>query len=65
LVAFNFIPDRCLIFTRQKKRLAVSINGQGRKEIVDIAAGRREEAMKKGLSFGDRIKGFMHGSGQQ
>lgn len=56
LVNFKFIPDRCLQFTRQKKRLAVSIQGKGRNEIVDIAAGKRENDARK-LSFGERISG--------
>lgn len=47
LVSFSFIPERCLTFTRQKKRLAVSLGGQGRKEIVDIASAKREEQLKK------------------
>lgn len=61
LVSFNFIPQRCLIFTAQKKRLAVSLGGKGRQEIVDIAVGRKQEAMKKGLSFGDRLSGAVEG----
>lgn len=60
LVTFKFIPDRCLQFTRQKKRLAVSIHGKGRSEIVDIVAGKREHDVKKNISFGDRISGFMN-----
>ena len=56
LVNFKFIPDRCLQFTRQKKRLAVSIQGKGRTEIVDIAAGKRENDARK-LSFGERLSG--------
>jgi hypothetical protein len=49
LVAFKFVPERCLIFTRQKKRLAVSLAGKGRQEIVDIVAGKKEQDRKQGI----------------
>jgi hypothetical protein len=65
LVSFNFIPERCLTFTRQKKRLSVSLSGKGRQEIVDIAAGKREQDVKKGLSFGQRIMGAFGGGQKQ
>jgi len=54
LVAFNFIPKNCLIFTRQKKRLCVSLAGKGRQEIVDIVAGKKEHDLKKGF-FGNLL----------
>ena len=57
LVAFNMLPQECLNFTRQKKRLAVSINGKGRSEIVDLVRGKKEQ--DEGRSAFDRIKGFM------
>ena len=60
LVNFGFLPQECLAFTRQKKRLAVSIDGKGRGEIVDIVKGQREQEneARSGL---DRLKGFFGG----
>lgn len=54
LVALNFLPAEVSVITRSKKRLAVSLDGKGRQEIVQIAAGmlNREE----NAGFGDRIK---------
>jgi hypothetical protein len=52
LVAFKFITPRCLILTKQKKRLVVSLGGKGRKEIVDIVAGKRDQDQKKGIFGG-------------
>ena len=57
LVAFDFLPQDCLGFTRQKKRLAVSLGGKGREEIVDIVRGKQEQ--DTGKSVMDRFKGFM------
>lgn len=42
LVAFNFLPMSIVPFTLQKKRLAVSLKGKGRDEIVELVAGKRE-----------------------
>jgi hypothetical protein len=42
LVAFNFLPQNTLQLSRQKKRLAVSLMGRGRDDIVKIAVGKRE-----------------------
>ncbi len=58
LVALGVMPTKCLSFSRQKKRLSVSHNGLGRKEIVDIVQGKQDQDAKKG-GFGDRLKGFM------
>jgi hypothetical protein len=57
LVAFKFLPITVAPLCIQKKRLAVSLKGAGRKEIVDIVAGKREQdsgmRMNKGfLGFG-------------
>jgi len=41
LVAMRILPISCLAFTRQKKRLNVSLKGEGRAEIVDIVSGKR------------------------
>jgi len=43
LVAFNFLPMSIVPFTLQKKRLAVSLGGKGRDEIVEIVGGKREQ----------------------
>lgn len=53
LVSLGVCPTLCLAFTRQKKRLAVSINGLGRKDIVDIVHGKeeREETKSGRMSF--------------
>jgi len=48
LVQFNFLPISIVPFTLQKKRLAVSLRGKGRAEIVDIVRGKREEDVSKG-----------------
>jgi len=52
LVAFAFLPHKCLRMTRQKKRLSVSLKGKGREEIVDLVAGKRtleKESASKSL----------------
>lgn len=57
LVAFKFLPLSIKPFTLQKKRLAVSLNGKGRSEIVDIVKGKREEDTQKGNGlFGNLFK---------
>ena len=56
LVGFNFLPQECLNFTRQKKRLAVSLQGKGRGEIVDLVRGKQEQ--EQGKSAFDRMKGM-------
>ncbi len=61
LVSLGILPTKCLAFTRQKKRLSVSLQGLGRKEIVDIVGGKREQDAKMGGmgGMGDRFKNFM------
>ena len=60
LVSFGILPTKCLAFTRQKKRLSVSLDGKGREEIVSLVAGKKEMEAKAGMGgFGDRIKNFM------
>ena len=51
LVAFNFLPMSIVPFTLQKKRLAVSLKGKGRDEIVELVAGKRETDVKANTSF--------------
>jgi len=57
LVAFNFLPMSIVPFTLQKKRLAVSLKGKGRDEIVELVAGKREldSNQSKGF-FGNLFK---------
>jgi len=57
LVAFNFLPMSIVPFTLQKKRLAVSLKGKGRDEIVELVAGKREtdQVASKGF-FGNMFK---------
>ena len=61
LVSLGVLPTKCLAFTRQKKRLAVSIEGKGRDDIVNIVAGKREQDARMGFMGGmmDRTKNFM------
>jgi len=63
LVALKVIPSSCLAFTLQKKRLNVSLMGQGRKEKVEMAVGKREQDAKTGMMGGmiDKAKGFFGG----
>jgi len=42
LVRMGVIPIECMAFTRQKKRLSVSINGEGRKEVVSLVQGKND-----------------------
>lgn len=65
LVMFRVLPQRCLNYTRQKKRLAPSLNGMGRNQQVAIVAGKRDvEAKTQGMSLGDRLRGLV-GSGKK
>lgn len=59
LVSLNFLPPSCLPFTRQKKRLSVSLNGEGRNDIIKIVAGKRElEGESMGKSMINRLGGI-------
>jgi hypothetical protein len=60
LVSFGILPLRCLSFTRQKKRLSVSISGKGREEIVKIVGGKQDQDAKKS-GFGENIKQYLGG----
>lgn len=64
LVAFRFLPVSCLSFTRQKKRLAVSLAGKGRDDIVNLVSGKKDVDAKVqgGSTFVDRIKGVFGGN---
>lgn len=58
LVAFNFLPLSIVPFTLQKKRLAVSLKGKGRDEIVELVRGKKENDERKSGSgiFGNMFK---------
>lgn len=65
LVSLGVLPTKCLAFTRQKKRLSVSLDGKGRTEIVDVVAGKRAQDIQMGgLGMMDRAKNFF-GGGQK
>lgn len=66
LVSLGVLPTKCLAFTRQKKRLAVSIEGKGREDIVNIVAGKRDQDARMGMMGGmkEGFKSFM-GAGQK
>jgi len=53
LVAFNFLPMSIVPFTLQKKRLAVSLKGKGRDEIVELVRGKKEDEAKRSGFFGN------------
>lgn len=59
LVAFKFLPITITPFTLQKKRLAVSLKGKGRNEIVDIVQGKRENDLQRG-SMASKISGLFN-----
>jgi len=57
LVAFNFLPMSIVPFTLQKKRLAVSLKGKGRDEIVELVRGKKDDEARKGSGlFGNLFK---------
>lgn len=65
LVSLGICPSKALSFTRQKKRLSVSLFGSGRKEIVSVVAGKRELEEKGASSLWDKFKGgFSSGQNQ-
>jgi hypothetical protein len=50
LIGSSFLPLKAIALTRMKKRLAISKNGEGRKEAVAIVVGKRQEdALKTGI----------------
>jgi hypothetical protein len=57
LVSFNFLPTTIAPLTISKKRLNVSRDGLGRKEIVDIVQGKRDMDTER-QSFGSKLKGL-------
>ncbi len=66
LVSFSFLPISCLPFTRQKKRLSVSLNGAGRDDIIKVVSGKRDlDEKANGMSsLGSKIGGIFTGGKQ-
>jgi hypothetical protein len=63
LIKMKFLPSSTTGLTSQKKRLAVSLMGKGREEIVQIVGGKREhEQMVGGMGFGSKLKGLFGGN---
>lgn len=59
LVSFGLLPNDCIKLTMQKKRLAVSLEGKGRSEIVNIVGSDREHKEKIAAGgIGGKIKSF-------
>lgn len=59
LVALRFLPVNCLAFTRQKKRLNISLDGLGRTEMVQSITGRMEQ------QAGRDVRKFFGGGNKQ
>ena len=59
LNSLNFLPPEVIPLTLNKKRLNVSLGGMGRREIVEIAQGKREQ--ENAMSFGSRLKNLFTG----
>lgn len=55
MIAMGVFPTECSKITRSKKRLAVSLGGQGRKEMVDMIRANREQ--EQGKNIIDKMKG--------
>lgn len=49
LIALGVMPMSSIVLTRCKKRNAVSLQGLGRQEIVEIVGGKKERDEKKGF----------------
>lgn len=60
LVALGVLPQKCLPLSTQKKRLNVSEDGLGRREMVELVAGKRDLDVKAGGmgQMGQGIKSF-------
>ena len=63
LVRLGVLPVDCLSFTRQKKRLSVSINALGRENIVNIVGGQRDH--KENTANGGFFKNFLGLGGEK
>ena len=58
LVSMGALPRECLKLTQQKKRLAISRGGQGRREIVGIVQGKQEREDNSGKNLFQWMGGF-------
>lgn len=65
LVALGICPSMSLAFTRQKKRLSVSLGGQGRDDIVNVVSGKQERENSIGRGIADKMKGMFGMGGQK
>lgn len=62
LVRLQVLPVSCLGFTRQKKRISVSINALGRENIVTMVGGKRDHDANIGSgNFKEKIGNFFGG----
>ena len=59
VIGLQCLPTECSVTTRSKKRLAVSLKGLGREEIVRIVQGEREK--QEGFGFGEKMKNLFVG----
>ena len=62
LVGLDFLPEQASFISRSKKRLAVSLKGIGRQEVVQIAQGMRDK--EQGKSAFERL-GNLFGGGEK
>ena len=66
LVVMGMITKKCLGFSRQIKRNAVSINGEGRRQIVQTTQGKTEvDINKAGGVTGGFMSRFFGGGGKK
>ena len=56
VIHLQCLPRDCLATTRIKMRKAVSLKGEGRKEMVEIVKGERGK--EEGTGFASRLKGL-------
>lgn len=56
LVSLRVYPHGALFFCRQWKRNCVSLDGLGRREHVEMVAGKRQTDADKNLSLFDKMK---------
>jgi hypothetical protein len=62
LIQFKLLPITTRAFTQQKKRLSASLNGQGRKQLVEMATGKVERDIQAGGGVWNKIKSKFGGS---
>ena len=66
-ISMGMIPKDCIRLPMQIKRNAVSINGRGREQIVQMVAGKRDQDVQKAGGIKGWAKGLfgMNGGGPQ